>query len=210
MVTKKKRPKLTPKQERFVAEYLVDMNGARAARAATYAPASAHVTASQLLSKPNIQAAIREGFLKKQDRSEINADFVLKGLRRNLERSMQEVPVLDGEGVPVGVFTYQGNVANRALELLGKNIGMFESSRTIDIRLAASRIQSVLEAVAHRCEMSLELLMLYAGAIEAALAGDETLPDLLLGIRDGKVLQAISAHPKRLDEKSNGTEAAHP
>jgi phage terminase small subunit len=34
-------------------------------------------------------------------------------------------PVLDAEGKQTGEFRYQGAVANRALELLGKEIGMF-------------------------------------------------------------------------------------
>lgn len=47
---------LTPKEHRFVLEYLRDGNGAAAARAAGYAEKSAHVTASQLLRKPNVGA----------------------------------------------------------------------------------------------------------------------------------------------------------
>lgn len=33
--------------------------------------------------------------------------------------------MLDREGGETGVYQYQGNVANRALELLGKHLGMF-------------------------------------------------------------------------------------
>lgn len=47
---------LTPKEHRFVLEYLRDGNGAAAARAAGYAEKSARVTASQLLAKPNVWA----------------------------------------------------------------------------------------------------------------------------------------------------------
>jgi len=38
---------------------------------------------------------------------------------------MQAVPVLDKQGEPTGEYTYQGAVANRALELIGKHLGMF-------------------------------------------------------------------------------------
>ena len=49
---------LTQKEQRFVAEYPVDLNGAAAAVRAGYAPRSAKVTASRLLKKPAIKAAI--------------------------------------------------------------------------------------------------------------------------------------------------------
>ena len=53
--------KLTPRQARFVQEYVIDMNGAQAAIRAGYAPgAGARVQATHLLSNPNIRAVIAE------------------------------------------------------------------------------------------------------------------------------------------------------
>lgn len=46
---------LRPKQQKFVEEYLVDLNGKQAAVRAGYAAGSAHVTASRLLSRPDIR-----------------------------------------------------------------------------------------------------------------------------------------------------------
>ena len=43
----------------------------------------------------------------------------------NAERALQHVAVLDRAGKPTGEYRYDGNVANRALELLGKQQGMF-------------------------------------------------------------------------------------
>ena len=45
---------------------------------------------------------------------------------------MQAVPHLDYEGNPTGVYTYQGNVANKALELLGRELGMFAQRQPRD------------------------------------------------------------------------------
>lgn len=50
--------KLTTRQLAFIKAYSVCKQGAEAARQAGYAPDSAHVTASKLLSNPNIQALI--------------------------------------------------------------------------------------------------------------------------------------------------------
>ena len=38
---------------------------------------------------------------------------------------LRPVPVLDRQGKPTGEYTFQGNLANKALELLGKELGMF-------------------------------------------------------------------------------------
>ena len=52
--------KLTPRQERFCREYLVDLNGSKASIRAGYAARSAHVTASRLLRNPKVAARIAE------------------------------------------------------------------------------------------------------------------------------------------------------
>jgi phage terminase small subunit len=54
---KKGAPK-RPDVNVFIAEYKIDRNGRRAAIAAGYAPGSAAVTASRLLTKPNIRTEI--------------------------------------------------------------------------------------------------------------------------------------------------------
>ena len=49
---------VTPKQSAFIDEYIVCRNGAEAARRAGYGVVSARVTASRLLTKANIKAAL--------------------------------------------------------------------------------------------------------------------------------------------------------
>lgn len=51
-------PNLSAKQARFIAEYLVDTNGSRAARAAGYGVAGARVAAHRLLTNANVKAEI--------------------------------------------------------------------------------------------------------------------------------------------------------
>jgi hypothetical protein len=53
----------------------------------------------------------------------------LRRLRENVERAMQGEPVLDRKGLPTGEWRYDGAVANRALELLGKELGLFIERR---------------------------------------------------------------------------------
>jgi hypothetical protein len=51
--------------------------------------------------------------------------WVLEKLRLNAERALQARPVLDKDGNPTGQYRYEGAVANLALELLGRSMGMF-------------------------------------------------------------------------------------
>lgn len=60
----------------------------------------------------------------------IDRHWVMTRLKENAERAMQAVPItVDGEAT--GEYRYEGSVANRALELLGKEIGMFVDRKEI-------------------------------------------------------------------------------
>ena len=66
---------LTPKQTRFVEEYLVDLNGKQAGIRAGYAPASAEVQPSRLLRKAKVQKALEAAMQARSKRTEVTADF---------------------------------------------------------------------------------------------------------------------------------------
>lgn len=55
---------ITPKQARFVSEYLVDLNGKQAAIRAGYAAHTADRQASRLLTKAEVRAAVTAGKTK--------------------------------------------------------------------------------------------------------------------------------------------------
>jgi len=122
-----KRGELTPKQKRFVEEYLVDLNATAAARRAGYSQRgnTARQQGYYNLTVPAIQEALTKAQAKRSKRTELTQDYVLNGLKTNAERAAQAEPVTDAEGNPVGEYRYEGAVANRALELLGKHLGMF-------------------------------------------------------------------------------------
>lgn len=116
---------MTPKQERFVQEYLIDSNATQAAIRAGYSERTAQQIGSEILLKPVIAAEIQARRAKVADKLDISATWILAKLRTNALRALQEEPVYDKDGNETGVFQYAGNVANKALELLGKNAGMF-------------------------------------------------------------------------------------
>lgn len=81
-------PKLSPKQERFVQEYLVDLNATQAAIRAGYSKQSARVQASRMLTKANVQDAIAAGKARLLDDADSRARLVLDGLRRIAEANI--------------------------------------------------------------------------------------------------------------------------
>jgi phage terminase small subunit len=64
--------------DRFVAEYLKDLNGTAAARRANPALKSPHTAASRLLAKPEVQERIAELCAERNGRVKLDADTVLR------------------------------------------------------------------------------------------------------------------------------------
>ncbi len=73
-------PKLRPKQQKFVEEYLLDLNATAAAKRAGYSPKTAESIGYENLRKPQIQAAIQEKRQKISDEIDLTRNDILKGL----------------------------------------------------------------------------------------------------------------------------------
>lgn len=69
---------LTLKQQRFVDEYLVDLNATQAAIRAGYSPDTAGAIGHENLKKPEIALALQEARRAQQERTGITADRVLR------------------------------------------------------------------------------------------------------------------------------------
>lgn len=73
---------LTPKQERFVQEYLIDLNATQAAIRAGYSQRTASSIGEENLRKPEISAAIQAAKEARSERTHITQDRVLQELAR--------------------------------------------------------------------------------------------------------------------------------
>ncbi|WP_395598594.1 terminase small subunit [Pseudomonas sp. A1437] len=73
---------LTAKQQRFVDEYLIDLNATQAAIRAGYSARTARSISNENLTKPDIQLAIEKGMKARSSRVEITQDMVLKELAK--------------------------------------------------------------------------------------------------------------------------------
>lgn len=74
--------KLTAKQQRFVDEYLIDLNATRAAREAGYSAKTAEQQGSRLLRNVQVAAAVKQAVDARAERVEVKADDVLRELIR--------------------------------------------------------------------------------------------------------------------------------
>lgn len=164
--------KLTAKQDRFVEEYLVDLNATQAAIRAGYKNAE---IGRQLITKNNVSAAIQTAMEQRSHRTEITQDWVLEelykvaaanradlarvvtkerletvvdedtGAFKQVSRASQRVEITDTEkltedqraaisgieetkfGIKVGTYD-----KIKALELIGKHLGMFTDKVELD------------------------------------------------------------------------------
>ena len=122
---------INAKQDRFAREYVVDYNATHAAIRAGYSARTAGVQAFKLLKIPRILARVKELQAEQRERLAITADWTVLKLVECVQKSMQETPVMEFDFStrklePTGEYQYDSRGATRALELLGKHLGMFE------------------------------------------------------------------------------------
>src|SRR5580704_8983554 len=92
--------KLTPKQARFVQEYLIDLNAAQAAIRAGYSAKTARVIGHENLTKPDIAAAIKKAMAERAERTELTADWVVDELRKIAGANMADYMKANPAGDP--------------------------------------------------------------------------------------------------------------
>lgn len=102
--------KLTPKQQRFVEEYLVDLNASAAARRAGYSAKRADAMGYENLRKPEIAAAIAAA-----------REHLAERTARSVEQVMAEIRRIGDQAEAIGDWT----PALRARELEAKHLGAF-------------------------------------------------------------------------------------
>lgn len=107
---------MTDKQNRFVSEYLIDLNAKQAAIRAGYSERRAGEIGYQLLHKTTIQAAIQKSMKNRQQRTEITQDYVIDKLVEIAEKEASDAPDSD--------LKYSSKI--KTLELLGKHVGAFD------------------------------------------------------------------------------------
>jgi phage terminase small subunit len=84
------KDRLTPRHQRFVAQYLIDLNGSQAAIRAGYAPRSAARYGVKLLRHPGIAAAVSQELAAREEKARITGDRVLQEYGRMAFANMRD------------------------------------------------------------------------------------------------------------------------
>ncbi len=101
---------MTPKQARFVEEYLIDLNATQAAIRAGYSARNADKIGPELLGKTRVAEAVKAAQQARTERTEITQDEVIQGLKKEA--------TLEGDD-----SSHSARVA--AWAHLGKHLGIF-------------------------------------------------------------------------------------
>ena len=113
---------MTPKQTRFVAEYLADNNATQAAIRAGYSEKSAKVIGCENLTKPDIAAAIAAGTKKTLDTLEVTKERVLEELARLAFGDLRGLVDEDGNLKPLNLLDDDAARMVSSIEVLRQTI----------------------------------------------------------------------------------------
>lgn len=150
--------KLTEKQQRFVEEYLVDLNATQAAIRAGYSVKTADVQGSRMLRNVKVQSAIGEAMALRSRRTGINQDRVVLELAKIAFVKITDIVESSGEikedarpedlacveSIKHKSFSGKNGTGEereikifsklKALEMLGKHLGMWNDK--VDVNVA--------------------------------------------------------------------------
>lgn len=151
---------MTAKQQRFCDEYLIDLNATQAAIRAGYSVDTAKEIGCENLTKPNIQETIAKAMAERSKRTGVNQDRVVLELAKiafvnandlidakdaSIRGSATEDDLACIQSVKVKTsFTTNGESVEReiklndkmkALELLGKHLGMWNDKIDLNVSL---------------------------------------------------------------------------
>lgn len=148
---------LSDQRQRFVDEYLIDLNGTQAAIRAGYSPKTAQEQASRLLSNVMVQEAISKAMAARSRRTGVNQDRVVLELAKLAFVKMTDVVDSNGriredatdddlsciESIKFKESDneFGGSVERevkigsklKALELLGKHLGMWNDKLDVNV-----------------------------------------------------------------------------
>lgn len=137
---------LTDKQKAFVNEYLIDLNATQAAIRAGYSAKNADKIGSQLLGKSRVSAEIQNKMAKREKRTEITQDRVLKELatigffqitdfmkvekgqlviKDTSDVELENIPAISGIKATQFGLDVRFHDKVKALELIGEHLGMW-------------------------------------------------------------------------------------
>ena len=144
-------PALSGRYEKFCQEYAIDYNGTKAAIRAGYEEKSARQQSSRLLTQEKILNRIMELQTEQVKRLSITQDYVVLQLLDTYKCCREATPVMRydydrGEMVETGKYQFDSKGALRALELLGKHLGMYGPRVTLPTNANSNLLERLTES----------------------------------------------------------------
>lgn len=162
--------RLTAKQKRFIEEYLIDLNATQAAIRAGYSPDTAYSIGSENMKKPEIRARVDKAMAERSKRTGVNADRVIQELAKiafvnapdvvNTIDATVKTDATDDDTAAIAsvkVKIVDGDFSSverevkfadklKALELLGKHLGMFKDKVEVsgELDTGLNKLSSIL------------------------------------------------------------------
>lgn len=163
---------LKGKQQRFVEEYLIDLNATQAAIRAGYSAKTAQWVGPRLVTKSHVSEAIQSAMVERGKRTEITQDRVLKEFARiaffdpakmfddtgrplqlkdideDTRRAIAGVDVATVGNSEIGVGEIQKiKIASKlvALEQIGKHLGMFTGKQGDDETPPPTKVEIIVK-----------------------------------------------------------------
>ena len=151
--------KLTEKQQRFVDEYLIDLNATQAAIRAGYSVKTANEQGARLLANVSVQQKIAQKMADRSKRTGVNQDRVVLELARIAFVKITDIIGSEGEIKSTATdddlaciesVKYKGSESEtsssverevkissklKALELLGKHLGMWNDELDVNVSI---------------------------------------------------------------------------
>jgi phage terminase small subunit len=137
---------LSADQIEFCQAFLVTQSTKSAAEMVGLTPAQGQ----RYIKSPTIQAAIKMGQKQLREGCDVTPEEVLSDLRLMRDMALGRIPVpetkwVDGEPVTRYVKQYNANAANKAVENLGRVVGMFTDRKEISMVQTDEQLKSRLE-----------------------------------------------------------------
>lgn len=148
------------KHDRFVEEYLIDLNATQAAIRAGYSPKTAGVQGAKLLKNAKVAHAVAVAMAERSKRTGINQDRVIEELAKiafsDVSRAfntrdgtirsdapkedlaaIQQIKIKQMDGDKGSSYECEVKLSEktRALELLGKHLGMWKDKMDVNVNL---------------------------------------------------------------------------
>jgi phage terminase small subunit len=168
------RQTLTRRQQRFVEEYLRDLNGTQAAIRAGYSPKTAEVQSSENLRIPKVQDALAQAMAARSQRTQILVDDVLREIALLAYSDITDFVIGDDGEVSLRPGASPG--AMRCIQSLRKKVRHTDKGVTYAVELKLHPKATVLRMAAEHlglllpqvhAETTVNILVQYAPPLHA-------------------------------------------